>query len=218
MGSQERIKRVKEQRRIDILDAAEKVFFSRGFDAKLSDIAEKAELAKGTIYLYFNSKEDLYFSVLLRGLDILAEMFENAFDETLQPAEQLREYSNVYASYFRKHRPFFRMLYRYEHPKIRTQVSPTILHQLSNRSKGLLTFVAEAIKRGIREGVFHPDLDPLQATIVLWSSLSGILREIDLNENDPLWSPSDLQAPLSGVNLEELYTLSFDLLLRGLSA
>ncbi len=218
MGSQERIKRVKEQRRADILDAAEKVFFSRGFDAKLSDIAEQAELAKGTIYLYFNSKEDLYFSVLLRGLDILAEMFEKAFDTTLSPVEQLRTYSTEYASYFREHRPFFRMLYRYEHPRIRTQVSPAILHQLSRRSKGLLTFVANAIKRGIHEGLFRSDLDPLQATVVLWTSLSGILREIDLNENDPLWSPSDLQAPLSSVNLEELYNLSFDLLLRGLSA
>ena len=59
MGIAERKEREKLQRRKDIIDAAEKVFFYRGFEsATMDEIAEKVELSKGTLYLYFKSKEE----------------------------------------------------------------------------------------------------------------------------------------------------------------
>ena len=58
----------KEQRRKLILDAAQTLFFSKHYDEiTIEEIAEKAQLAKGTLYLYFKSKEALYSAVALRG-------------------------------------------------------------------------------------------------------------------------------------------------------
>ena len=58
MGIQERKEREKLQRREDIIDAAEKVFFKKDLDsATMDDVANEAELSKGTLYIYFKSKK-----------------------------------------------------------------------------------------------------------------------------------------------------------------
>jgi len=58
---------VSEERKGQILNAAEEVFTSKGFDeARMDDIAEETGLSKGTLYLYFKSKDDLIFAILDR--------------------------------------------------------------------------------------------------------------------------------------------------------
>ena len=59
MGIAERREREKQQRWNDILDAAESVFFDKGYNhAKMDDVAEKAELSKGTLYLILKAKKN----------------------------------------------------------------------------------------------------------------------------------------------------------------
>jgi AcrR family transcriptional regulator len=68
----------KEARRIAIIDAALEEFTAQGFTAtKLDDVAERADIGKGTIYLYFDSKESLFEEVVRRNLLGGEEMIEN---------------------------------------------------------------------------------------------------------------------------------------------
>ena len=72
MGIQERKEREKERRRQQIMVAAKRVFTEKGFSsATMEDIAAKAELSAGTLYLYFKSKDELYASLSLRVLQYL---------------------------------------------------------------------------------------------------------------------------------------------------
>ena len=65
---------VSEFRSAEILSAARKVFAVRGFnDATVDEIAAAAEMAKGTVYLYFSSKKDIYLAALKHGLMELRE-------------------------------------------------------------------------------------------------------------------------------------------------
>jgi AcrR family transcriptional regulator len=74
MGIHERKLREKENRVRQIVDAAEDIFFSKGVDAAtIDEIAERAEISKGTVYLYFKSKEELIATVFGRALGILRE-------------------------------------------------------------------------------------------------------------------------------------------------
>ena len=67
--------REKEQRRNDIVDAAEKLFFEMDYGGvSMDEIARKIGLGKGTLYLYFKNKESLFYAVALRGMHILNEM------------------------------------------------------------------------------------------------------------------------------------------------
>ena len=65
MGIKERRGREEQARLLAILGAAESVFASKGYyETRMDDIANKAELAKGTIYYYFKSKEEIYLHLL----------------------------------------------------------------------------------------------------------------------------------------------------------
>lgn len=67
MGVAARKQREKEERRAAILDAAEAVFASKGVaETTMDDIAQQAELGKGTLYLYFTSKNELYLAIANR--------------------------------------------------------------------------------------------------------------------------------------------------------
>lgn len=61
--------REKEQRRNDIINAAEKLFFSRSYDnVSMEDIAKEVELNRATLYLYFKNKDALFYAVVLRAV------------------------------------------------------------------------------------------------------------------------------------------------------
>ena len=72
MSTVTRRERERNQRKISIVDAAEKIFSSKGFDnVSMNDIAKEVELNRATIYLYFENKEALFFSVVLRIVSLL---------------------------------------------------------------------------------------------------------------------------------------------------
>ena len=72
MGVAERRVREKEARRVSILNAAEEVFFEKGFEsATMDEVAERAELSKGLLYVYYGNKDDLAHAVAHRGLSII---------------------------------------------------------------------------------------------------------------------------------------------------
>jgi len=76
MGVAARRQREKEERRAAILGAAEKVFASKGVAlATMDDIAHEAELSKGTLYLYFDSKDELFLEIAVRAVrEVLDEL------------------------------------------------------------------------------------------------------------------------------------------------
>src|SRR5947207_6747710 len=79
MGIVERKEREKEARRSLILEATERVFKAKGIpQATMDDIAREAELAKGTIYLYYRNKEELQVGIMLRALEMMNESFQRA--------------------------------------------------------------------------------------------------------------------------------------------
>ncbi len=79
MSTTERKEREKALRYEAIIDAAERQFFSRGFEnVTMEDIAKELELAKGTLYLYFKNKDELYFAIVLRGVRIMNRMFKES--------------------------------------------------------------------------------------------------------------------------------------------
>ena len=60
---------VAEFRCAEILAAARKIFATKGFrDATVDDIAAEAGIAKGTVYLYYPSKKEMYLAALKQGL------------------------------------------------------------------------------------------------------------------------------------------------------
>lgn len=82
MGRKERSQKEKELRRGDIIDAAERVFFSKGYEnASMDEVAKEAEFSKRTVYMYFSGKEQIYYEIMIRGYRLLIDMLEAGFEE-----------------------------------------------------------------------------------------------------------------------------------------
>ena len=95
-------------RRDQILTAAHGVFASRGFrQATVGDIADAAGIAKGTLYLYFKSKDDIYWAAMNRGLDGLQALTTAALERVTHPREKLRAFIETKVRFFDADRDFF---------------------------------------------------------------------------------------------------------------
>ncbi|WP_319761926.1 TetR/AcrR family transcriptional regulator [Maridesulfovibrio sp.] len=75
-----------------ILDTAAEMFANQAFHkVLLSDVAHAARVGKGTLYLYFKNKDDLYFAVLFRGFSILVENLKKFTEnQDLSPTEKIQ--------------------------------------------------------------------------------------------------------------------------------
>lgn len=93
-----------------ILDAAEQVFAERGFAAaRVQDIAVRAGLAVGTIYNYFEQKEDVLFALLDERTNAFLEAFQAAAEDPADFRGRLRARVIRLLEYVRSHRPFFQL-------------------------------------------------------------------------------------------------------------
>ena len=83
--------------RARILEAARLVFFRDGFAAaNLDEVAERAEVAKGTLYRYFDSKAELYVAVLTHNGRVFEEKLRATLSPALEPVEQIRRTASLY--------------------------------------------------------------------------------------------------------------------------
>jgi AcrR family transcriptional regulator len=209
MGIHERKEREKEARREEIINAAERVFFEKGLlAATMDEIAEVAELGKSTLYLYYKSKEDLYLAVVMRGSEIMHNMFEKALSTGEPTLKLIANLGDAYYDYFKQHRNYFRMFYFFENPQLHTQVSPEMRDACTVNNGKIWALVIGIIQRGIDEGVIQKEIDPKQAAVILWSMSNHMMRQID--REDDYWTGK------MGVDLEETLKIANALLLEGM--
>ena len=105
MGVAARRQREKEERKAAILASAEKVFVSKGVGmATMDDIAHEAELSKGTLYLYFDSKDELYLEIAVRAVRDIVTAFEVAEAAPGSGYERMERMLNAYVKFATEHK------------------------------------------------------------------------------------------------------------------
>jgi TetR/AcrR family transcriptional regulator len=171
-----RREREREARRNRILDAAERVFFDNGFDAaKMEDVAEAAQLGKGTLYLYFKTKDDLALGLAVRHQLALVEEFERARRDAPDGATLLRRLLEAYAT---------RMSTPIEHLKLAmsrwVMAEPFAVDSIGGEQARaniwrIFGIVCEAIERAQRDGNLRDDVPPPRLAVFLLSSVNGAL-------------------------------------------
>jgi AcrR family transcriptional regulator len=103
---------VSEFRQSEIIEAARKVFAEKGYiAATVDEIAALAALAKGTIYVYFDSKEQIYNAVLENDLDALRALTLEKIASAETAREKIAAYINARFKYCEERRDFFRIMY-----------------------------------------------------------------------------------------------------------
>lgn len=177
MGVAERREREREKRKNDILDAAEEVFFTKGIDqATMEDVAEQAELSKGTLYLYFRNKQLLYMGLTLRALQKLYEIFDKAVKRANTGIGKIKAIGEGYYRYATQHSDYFRTIKQYEIADLQLLSDEPLLQECHAIGQRARQVVVDAIKSGMRDGTIRNDLDPVKIGIILEGQLTGLIQ------------------------------------------
>jgi len=165
----------KEQRRKLIVDAAQTLFFSKHYnEITIEEIAKKSQLAKGTLYLYFKSKEALYSAVALRGAHVMNAMFKDAAGRNQSGLEKAFAIGEAYYEFYKRQPHYFSMLEEAENLPVATSddINATELMKVSREN---LEILLNAVVNGIKDGSIKPDLDPMQISIFLAQSTRAMI-------------------------------------------
>lgn len=177
MGIHERKQREKIQRCNDILDAAEEVFFPKGMEeATMEEVAEKAELSKGTLYLYFKNKQELYLGITRRGLEILTGMFQDATVRRGKGIAKMEAVGRAYYEFSRKYPDYFQAMVFFDANVTDVDLEEPNAMACAQQGKKVLQICVDALETGIRDGSIRSDIDPHKAAVVLWGQAMGILQ------------------------------------------
>jgi len=112
MGTTERRQREAQQRRRAILTAARKVFWEQGYArATMEQVAVLAEVAQGTLYLYFPSKDALYAELLVEGYEVLRERLLAALGGGGGAAQRAGALIEAFLTFAREHPEYFEIIF-----------------------------------------------------------------------------------------------------------
>jgi len=145
--------------RKNILEEAMRDFSRNGFSGSRVDlIAENTRTSKRMIYYYFDSKEGLYLEVLKECYRRIREL-ELAFHlEDMPPMLALRKLVELTVDYQSTHADFIRVIMT---ENIHQGKHIRQIPELKNLNKPIINLITDLCKRGVKEGVLRPDINPI---------------------------------------------------------
>lgn len=181
MAPADRKEREKEQRRRDIINAAEKLFFSRSYDnVSMNDIASEVELSKATLYLYFKDKESLFFAIVLHGARILNAIYLGCSKLDITGIEKIKAIGQGFYEFTQNYPDYFRILC-YSGSERFCNADNDDAKEILELTQDNIELISKAFKDGIEDGTVRSDLDPLEMAIYLCVARLSVLNL------DPRW-------------------------------
>ena len=166
-----RKEREKLAKKNDILEAALKLFAEKSFhEVTVDEIADRVGLSKGTLYLYFKNKDDLFVSIIQEKTQIFYNHLEAAVLCEKPFIDCLTRFVSTYLSFFQEHEPYFKILH-----SEKSRMSMDEHYRLHNWAKQSFQIFSEMTNKlmnyGKQQGVVR-DID----TAPMAKALQGILN------------------------------------------
>lgn len=202
MSISDRREREKKQRQHDIINAAEKLFFSNGYDkVSMKDIAVEVELSKATLYLYFQNKKSLFFAIVLRGTKILNTIIREAVNIEDKGINRVFAYRKAYYKFTIEY-PDYIQIYNYfqsgrfnlekerKDKKSKAHMDSVSYvreceTEILKLRKERFSILCNSVQKGLDDGTIRQGVDPVEVAILL-SAISKSLSHIPLDHEKAL--------------------------------
>ncbi|KAF2955318.1 TetR/AcrR family transcriptional regulator [Marinitoga sp. 38H-ov] len=166
-----------------IMEIAKDIFYKKGYEnTSMIEIAKKAKMAKGTIYLYFSSKKDLFFSLVYEGLKILEKMIKNSIKISKNGLDKILNMGRAYILFYRKYPEYYSFIIKYESEKADLNSSEDFVINSYEKSEKIFDILKLAIKDGINDGTIRKDIDINKLSLLLWLQTVGIVQQFELRK------------------------------------
>ena len=175
MGLKERKAREKQARRRQIIDAARSLLLEKGLQAtSINQIAKRAELAVGTIYFYYASKEALFAELQGEGLELLMEKIRQESSAVIDPKERLRSMAMVYYDFSREHKDYFDIInYFLSSPSV--LLTSNLKQDVDQRMHKILVAIDATLAQGVDKGIFRERVHESHGVLLL-AAFHGLMQ------------------------------------------
>ncbi len=156
-----------------IIDAATKIFAKKGFyNSTIADVAKMAEVAEGTIYLYFKNKDDLLISIFEHSIDLFVQAVHRELSILKDPKEKLIRFAVLHLQLVEENPDLAQVL------QIELRQSSKFMKEYEGTKFGEYLHIVESLLEEDRtQGAFRQDLNPK----ILRRALFGALDEMALD-------------------------------------
>jgi AcrR family transcriptional regulator len=174
----ERRQEEKERRRAEILDAAEAVAGSVGWDAFTMDqVARRARLSRALLYVYFKDKVDLMFGICERALVTLRQRFVDAVSRHRLGLDQILGIGRAYIAFSQEFPVYFDVLSRCELREVSTEDGVPSEAACQVEGGEVQALMVSVLATGMRDGSIRADLgDPRVVANALWGMTHGVVQ------------------------------------------
>ncbi len=168
-------KKVKRDRREEVLQAARSLFFEKGYrGTTIEQIARRADYSKRTVYLDFANKDEVFITVCTEGLRRLRDDLQSIPFEGITVEESVDRFLDVYLAFSHKRPQLFRMIFAEATPEIIANCSPEVRERVAELERACLGSVVVWAQRAIDDKRIPP-MDPWRVAGMAVGSATGII-------------------------------------------
>jgi TetR/AcrR family fatty acid metabolism transcriptional regulator len=155
-----------------IINAATKVFAKKGFfHAKVSDIAKEAQVADGTIYLYFDNKDDILISLFEEQMTVVLENMREQLSQEEDVVEKIQKFALTHLKLIELNKHMAEII------QVELRQSTKFMKEYKNEKfLQYLNLIAEIIREGQVKGIFKKEVIPGVAKRAFFGALDEMSR------------------------------------------
>ena len=164
----------KAKKREKILEAAADLFSRKNYhEVMMDEVARLTDIAKGTVYNYFESKEELYFTIMSQKLNNLNSSLKEKTAGEISCIESLHSYV-IHLYMFMMKYPSFFLMYQKEY----LNAENDFCEQLKSQNEELKSILKGILRKGIRDNQFRNLDEDFAVKLILGSIFGGVQRGI----------------------------------------
>lgn len=159
----------KEAKREEILSTARKIFSEKGFEnTSMEEIAKKVKIAKGTIYLYFDSKYDLFAAIINYARENMLHKTQQLQETSLSNLQKIRELINIYLDFTSEY-PEYLLIFHSIHHLMKEEDRKKLRETFNEKefSDGI-KIISDILREGVESGEFRADLNIPRETFTVY--------------------------------------------------
>jgi TetR/AcrR family fatty acid metabolism transcriptional regulator len=155
-----------------IIEAATKIFAKKGFyPAKISEIAKEAQVADGTIYIYFENKDDILISLFEEQMRVVLENMVTQISELEDPARKLERFALTHLQLIEQNKDMAEII------QVELRQSGKFMKEYKNEKfTQYLDLIGDIVREGQEKGIFKKDIIPGVAKRAFFGALDEMSR------------------------------------------
>ncbi|MFH1629558.1 MAG: TetR/AcrR family transcriptional regulator [Pseudomonadota bacterium] len=165
-------KRKNNEKYYRIIEAATRVFAKKGFyQSKISEIARAAQVADGTIYIYFENKDDILISLFEEQMQAVLDNMAVQISGIDDPVKKLERFASTHLGLIEKNKDMAEII------QVELRQSGKFMKEYKNEKfSQYLNIIEDIIREGQEQGLFRKDVIPGVAKRAFFGALDEVSR------------------------------------------